>query len=106
MAGRRRTKVVAEITLSHISQLATDLGCPVTEDDLLTFLNEDGHAYAMWMCMMQAGEEFIKSNLSAVLSKGAPPQLAESAVRACGSYFSTHRTSTGGISDLNKTLRI
>src|ERR1700758_1260786 len=52
---RRRGKVVAEITLAHIRQLAFMFGWPVGEDHVLALLNLGGHAYGMWMRMMQAG---------------------------------------------------
>jgi hypothetical protein len=107
MSGtRRRNRVVAEITLAHIRQLAIKFGCPAGEDHVLAFLNEDGHAYAMWMRMMEADEEFIKSNLPRVLSKADPKQLKESAVRADNCYFPTYRPIADGISDLNKNIRI
>jgi hypothetical protein len=96
---------VAEITVAHIRQLAIKFGFPASEDDVLTFLNEDGHAYAMWMQMMQAGEEFIKNNLPGVSSKAGPAQAKGSAVGAYSSYFPIYRTATDGMSDLNKNLR-
>ena len=64
----KRHKVVAEITLAHIRQLAFMFGYPISEDYVLAFLNEGGHAYARWIRMMQAGENFIKSNLPGAIS--------------------------------------
>jgi hypothetical protein len=107
MSGtRRRTRVLAEITVAHIKQLAIKLGFPASEDDVLTFLNEDGHAYAMWMHMMQAGEEFIKSELPGVFSKADPTQSMGSTVAAYSSCFPACRTATDGMSDLSRNLRI
>jgi hypothetical protein len=64
MAGKSiRYRVTAEITLAHILELAAQDGFPVTRDAAFAFLNENGHAYEMWIDMMQAGEEFIKRNL-------------------------------------------
>ena len=67
---RSRNKVVAQVTLAHIRQLAFMFGYPISEDYVLAFLNVD-HVYGMWMRMVQAGEDFIKSNLPKVLSKRA-----------------------------------
>jgi hypothetical protein len=103
VAGRRRDRVVAEITVAHIRQLAMRFGCPASEDHVLTFLNEDGHAYAQWMRMKQAGEEFIKSNLPRVLSKADSTKLTESAAPGRSYYFPT---TANGISDLKNNLRI
>ena len=55
--------MMAEITLSHLLRLANEQGCPVSQEQALAFLNEQGHAFEMWKHMMQAGEEFIASSL-------------------------------------------
>lgn len=60
---KKREKVVAEITLAHLMQLALENGHSLTQDEAIAFLNQDGRAYAMWKQMMQAGEEYIKSSL-------------------------------------------
>ena len=60
---KKREKVVAEITLVHLTQYARDLGRNLTDQEALAFLNQDGRAYAMWKHMMHAGEEYIKSTL-------------------------------------------
>ena len=60
---KMREKVTAVITVAHLSQFALQLGKVMTHDDAVAFLNGDGHAYAMWKRMMQAGEEYIKSAL-------------------------------------------
>lgn len=107
MAGtHRRNRVVAEITLAHIRQLAATFGCPADEAHVLSFLNEDGYAYGMWMCMMQAGENFIKSNFPTVLSKSDSTRIKESTARADIRYFPTYPTMADGMSDLSKNLRI
>jgi hypothetical protein len=59
-----RDRVMAEITLSHLMRLAVEQGCPVSPEQARVFLNEEGRAYEMWKHMMQAGEEFIASNLA------------------------------------------
>ena len=97
---------MAEITVAHIGQLATRFGCPASEDQVLSFLNEDGHAYALWMRMMQAGEEFIKSNLPRVFSKANATKLPESAAEVRSYHFPRFPTAANETSDLNNNLRI
>ena len=97
---------MAEVTLAHIRQLAVLFGCEVSEEEVLTFLNQNGHAYGMWMRMMQAAEDFIKSNLPTGAPKAAGRQLKHSAVAADSSYFRTYPTSADGTSSLNNNLRI
>jgi hypothetical protein len=107
MSGRRRrNRVVAEITLAHIRQLATVFGCAASEEEVLTFLNENGHAYGMWMCMMEAAEDFIKNNLRIGLRNSDVGQLKQKSVVAETCYFPTYATRADEISDLNKHLRI
>ena len=60
---KKRDKVVAEITLAHLTQLARELGRNLTDEEAVAFLNRDGRAYAMWKHMMHAGEEYIKAAL-------------------------------------------
>ncbi len=60
---RKREKVVAEITLAHLTQIAQATGRALTQEEAVDFLNQNGHAYAMWTKMMQAGEEYIKTAL-------------------------------------------
>ena len=60
---KKREKVVAEITVSHLTQLAQELGRHLSQEEAVAFLNQDGRAYAMWKHMMHAGEEYIKSTL-------------------------------------------
>ena len=59
-----REKVTAEITLAHVLQFARELGRHLSSAEVATFLNQDGHAQKMWMHMMQAGEDYVKSNLN------------------------------------------
>ena len=84
---------MAEITLAHIRQLAFMFGWPVGEDHVLALLNLGGHAYGMWMRMMQAGEDFIKSKLPKVLSKRAATRSNERAIRADNCYSPIYQTS-------------
>ena len=58
-----REKVTAEITLAHVLQFAREAGTSMSAAELAAFLNERGRAQAVWTHMMQAGEEYIKSNL-------------------------------------------
>jgi hypothetical protein len=60
---KKREKVVAEITLAHLTQFAQEAGQSLSHEQALAFLNQDGRAYAMWKHMMLAGEEYIKSSL-------------------------------------------
>lgn len=63
MQKRNREKVLAEITLSYLMRLAIEQGCPVSREQALEFLNEEGRAYEMWKQMMQAAEDFIARSL-------------------------------------------
>ena len=58
-----RERVTAEITLSHLMRLGNDQGCPVSREQALAFLNQEGRAFEMWKHMMQAAEEFIAGSL-------------------------------------------
>jgi hypothetical protein len=58
-----RDRVMAEITLPHLLRLATEQGFPVSREQALAFLNQEGRAFEMWKQMMQAGEEFIAGSL-------------------------------------------
>ena len=58
-----REKVVAEITLAHLTQCAQEMGRELTTEKALEFLNQDGRAYELWKRMMQAGEDYMKSAL-------------------------------------------
>jgi len=60
---KKREKVVAEITLAHLTQFARELGRHLSQEEAIAFLNQDGRAYGMWKHMMHAGEEYIKSSL-------------------------------------------
>ena len=58
-----REKVTAEITLAHLQQFAREAGSNLNAAEIAAFLNEKGRAQAVWTQMMQAGEDYIKSNL-------------------------------------------
>ena len=51
-----REKVVAEITLVHLVQIAAEAGDRVTREDAVAFLNQNGRAYDLWKNMMHAGK--------------------------------------------------
>jgi hypothetical protein len=57
-----RERVTAEITLSHLMRLGNEQGCPVSREQALAFLNQEGRAFEMWKHMMQAAE-FIAGRL-------------------------------------------
>jgi hypothetical protein len=64
MADKKaRERVIAEITLSHLIRLGNEQGCPVSRQQALAFLNQDGRAFEMWKLMMQAAEDFIACSL-------------------------------------------
>ncbi len=58
-----RECVIAEITLSHLIRLGNEQGCPVSRQQALAFLNQEGRAFEMWKYMMQAAEQFIAGSL-------------------------------------------
>ena len=58
-----RERVIAEITLSHLMRLANEQGCPVSREQALAFLNQEGQAFEMWKHMMKAAEDFIACSL-------------------------------------------
>ncbi len=58
-----RERVNAEITLSHLMRLGSEQGCPVSREEALSFLNQEGRAFEMWKLMMRAAEDFIASSL-------------------------------------------
>jgi hypothetical protein len=60
-----REKVTAEITVAHMLQFARELGTNMSAAEVEAFLNQNGRAQSVWMHMMQAGEEYIKSSLEA-----------------------------------------
>jgi len=55
--------VIAEITLSHLIRLGNEQGCPVSRQQALAFLNQEGRAFEMWKHMMRAAEKFIPGSL-------------------------------------------
>ena len=64
MADKKdRERVTAEITLSHLMRLGNEQGCPVSREQALAFLNQEGRAFEMWKHMMQAAEDFIACSL-------------------------------------------
>jgi len=66
MPGRKpRERVVAEITLAHLTQVAREIGRSLSAEEAVDFLNQNGRAYEMWKRMMHAGEEYLKSALQA-----------------------------------------
>jgi hypothetical protein len=60
-----REKVTAEITVTHLQQFAQEMGTNLSTAEVAQFLNQNGLAQNVWMHMMQAGEQYIKSNLKA-----------------------------------------
>ena len=58
-----REKVTAEITVTHLQHFAQEMGANLSATEVAQFLNQNGLAQNVWMHMMQAGEEYIKSSL-------------------------------------------
>lgn len=58
-----RNKVTAEITLAHLQHFAAESGSHMTAEELTAFLNQEGRAHDMWLHMMQAGEDYMRSVL-------------------------------------------
>ena len=58
-----REKVTAEITLAHLQHFVAELGSHMSTAEVAALLNQDGRAHDMWVHMMQAGEDYIKSVL-------------------------------------------
>ena len=58
-----RERVIAEITLSHLMRLGDEQGCPLSREQALAFLNQEGRAFEMWKHMMRAAEDFIACSL-------------------------------------------
>ena len=58
-----RERVIAEITLSHLIRLGNEQNCPLSREQALAFLNQEGRAFEMWKHMMQAAEHFIAGSL-------------------------------------------
>jgi hypothetical protein len=58
-----RERVIAEITFSYLMRLGSEQDCPVSREQALAFLNQEGRAFEMWKHMMQAAEEFIADSL-------------------------------------------
>ena len=81
MADKKdRERVIAEITLSHLMRLGNEQGCPVSREQALAFLNQEGRAFEMWKQMMQAGEEFIARSLlrQCISPERAQPMVSRS----------------------------
>jgi len=70
---KKREKVVAEITASHLIKLMEEQGQFLNPQQACAFLNEGDRAYMLWKQMMQAGESYIKSELARL----SPPVLRD-----------------------------
>ena len=68
---KKREKVVAEITTTHLMALMQEQGRSLDRQQAMNFLNEEGRAYLMWKHMMHAGENYIKG----VLEQAPPSQF-------------------------------
>ena len=77
-----REKVTAEISLVHVQAFAQEMGTTITAAEVAEFLNQAGVAQNLWIHMMQAGEQYIKSNLKSKIMPmpGKPRMSAEGAM--------------------------
>ena len=64
MPRKKREKVVAEITATHLMRLMQEQGRVLDPQQAVSFFNDGDRAYIMWMQMMYAGENYIKSVLA------------------------------------------
>ena len=72
-----REKVTAEITLVHLQAFAQEMGSSISCEEVGEFLNQSGVAQSLWIHMMQAGEQYIKSNLKCrVMNLPSDPRAA------------------------------
>ena len=81
MQKRDRERVLAEITLSYLMRLAIEQGCPVSREQALEFLNEEGRAYEMWKSHDAGGGGFYRTQLTGAI------HCARVQIR---SYFDSH----------------
>ena len=71
MPKKKREKVVAEITATHLIRLMQEQGRVLDPQQAVSFFNDGDRAYIMWMHMMYAGENYIKSVLVPALQSRA-----------------------------------
>ncbi len=77
-----REKVTAEITVTHVQEFAQELGAKLDVAEVAQFLNHNGLAQNVWIHMMEAGEQYIKSSLQSKLKAIAVPQNCRASVPA------------------------
>jgi hypothetical protein len=95
-----RDRVIAEITLSHLSRLVNKHGCSVSREQAFTFIIKDRRTFEMWKQMMQAGENFIvRSLLGRVLTRSAVLTVFRSTRSGAG--WPLFRDSSGGKASLS-----
>jgi hypothetical protein len=70
-ADKTRKRVVAEITISHLTRFAAEIGRELGQNEAIGLLNRGELAYEMWVHMMQAAEQCIKAALVRQHSSGA-----------------------------------
>ena len=61
--GKKRERVVAELTYGHLMEIAKRAGQPMSKADAIRFLNQRGHANEIWRRMVAAGEDYLKESL-------------------------------------------
>jgi hypothetical protein len=74
-----RKRVIAEITHSHLIWLGNEQGYPMSREQALAFINQEGRAFEMWMRMMHAAEDFIACSLCCSSESKQGPSVNEPA---------------------------
>jgi hypothetical protein len=77
-----REKVTAEITVTHVQEFAHELGAKLDAAEVAQFLNQNGLAQNVWIHMMEAGEQYIKSSLQSKVRVVAVPQSCRTGAQA------------------------
>lgn len=93
-----REKVTAEITVAHVLQFAKETGTNMNAAEAATFLNEQGRAQAVWTHMMQAGEEFLKSNLAGRTGLHNAPRGTTQSITSAPTLHRKHSAQAGSAS--------
>lgn len=85
---KKREKVVAEITVAHLTLLVEEMGSSLSREEAVAFLNRGDRAYDMWKQMMRAGEQYIKSTLELKTTSGVRPNATVAARQSVSGAWS------------------
>jgi hypothetical protein len=75
-----KTKVIAEITVSHLTAFAAELGCSLAQNEALEMLNRNGMAQELWTRMMHAAEDYTKALVRRPSARDLAPKDRETTV--------------------------